>query len=58
MSYSELDETELIEKAKTDKEAFGELYTRYVDRIYSYVYYRTGDVAEAEDLTAKIFFER
>ena len=56
MSYSELDETELIEKAKTDKEAFGELYTRYVDRIYSYVYYRTGDVAEAEDLTAKIFF--
>ena len=56
MSYSELEETELIEKAKTDKEAFGELYTRYVDRIYSYVYYRTGDVAEAEDLTAKIFF--
>ena len=56
MSYSELEEAELIEKAKTDKEAFGELYTRYVDRIYSYVYYRTGDVAEAEDLTAKIFF--
>ncbi|MFK7805116.1 MAG: RNA polymerase sigma factor [Anaerolineae bacterium] len=56
MSYSELEETELIEQAKTDKEAFGELYTRYVDRIYSYVYYRTGDVAEAEDLTAKIFF--
>lgn len=56
MSYSELEETELIERAKTDKEAFGELYTRYVDRIYSYVYYRTGDVAEAEDLTAKIFF--
>lgn len=56
MSYSELEETQLIEQAKTDKEAFGELYTRYVDRIYSYVYYRTGDVAEAEDLTAKIFF--
>lgn len=56
MSYSELEETELVERAKTDKEAFGEIYTRYVDRIYSYVYYRTGDVAEAEDLTAKIFF--
>jgi len=56
MNYSELEESELIEQAKTDKEAFGELYTRYVDRIYSYVYYRTGDVAEAEDLTAKIFF--
>ena len=56
MVYRDLEESELIEYAKTDKEAFGELYERYVDRIYSYVYYRTGDVAEAEDLTAKIFF--
>lgn len=48
-------ETELIARAKSDKEAFGELYEAYVDRIYSYVYYRTGDTAEAEDLTAKIF---
>lgn len=51
-----MDETALIERAKTDKEAFGELYERYVDRIYSYVYYRTGNVADAEDLTARIFF--
>ncbi len=50
-----LDETELIKQAKSDKEAFGELYRRYVDRIYSYVYYRTSNVEEAEDLTAKIF---
>ncbi|MEM7799438.1 MAG: sigma-70 family RNA polymerase sigma factor [Chloroflexota bacterium] len=56
MQYKDLDESELIEIAKSDKEAFGELYERYVNRIYSYVYYRTGDVAEAEDLTAKIFF--
>lgn len=48
-------ESELIARAKVDKEAFGELYETYLDRIYSYVYYRTGDVAEAEDLTAKIF---
>ena len=52
---SEIDEKALIERAKTDKEAFGELYERYVDRIYNYVYYRTGNVADAEDLTAKIF---
>lgn len=51
-----MDESALIERAKTDKEAFGELYERYVDRIYSYVYYRTGNVADAEDLTARIFF--
>lgn len=50
-----LDETKLIELAKKDKEAFGEVYRRYVDRIFSYVYYRTSNVEEAEDLTAKIF---
>lgn len=49
------DEQRLIEQAKIDKEAFGQLYERYVDKIYNYVYYRTSDPAEAEDLTARIF---
>ena len=49
------DEAALIERAKTDKEAFGQLYELYVDRIYNYVYYRTGNSADAEDLTARIF---
>ena len=48
-------ESALIQRAKTDSEAFGILYERYVDRIYKYVYYRTGNVADAEDLTARIF---
>jgi RNA polymerase sigma-70 factor (ECF subfamily) len=52
---SPIDEKALIERAKEDKEAFGQLYEIYVDRIYNYVYYRTGNVADAEDLTAKIF---
>ena len=52
---SPVDEKALIEQAKEDKEAFGQLYELYVDRIYNYVYYRTGNVADAEDLTAKIF---
>lgn len=50
-----IDEAALIERAKNDKEAFGQLYELYVDRIYNYVYYRTGNVADAEDLTARIF---
>ncbi|MCA9973766.1 MAG: sigma-70 family RNA polymerase sigma factor [Anaerolineales bacterium] len=50
-----MDEKALIDRAKMDKEAFGELYERYVDRMYNYVYYRTGNVADAEDLTAKVF---
>jgi RNA polymerase sigma-70 factor (ECF subfamily) len=52
----ELDEKQLIQQAKEDKEAFGLLYTRYVDKIYSYVYYRTGNNQDAEDLTARVFF--
>jgi len=49
------EESILIERAKTDKEAFGQLYERYTGRIYNYVYYRTGNAADAEDLTARIF---
>jgi RNA polymerase sigma-70 factor (ECF subfamily) len=49
-------EAQLIERAKRDANAFGILYERYVDRIYSYIVYRTGDANEAEDLTARVFF--
>lgn len=49
-------EAALIERAKRDPEAFGELYERHVDRIYNYIYYRTSDVHEAEDLTARVFY--
>lgn len=38
-----------------NRDAFGMLYERYIDRIYNYVYYRTGNVADAEDLTARVF---
>ena len=49
------DEMVLVEAAKINQEAFGELYQRYVDRIYNYIYYRTGNVEDAEDLTARTF---
>jgi RNA polymerase sigma-70 factor (ECF subfamily) len=52
---SEVDENQLVELAKSDQEAFGELYERYVSRIYNYVYYRTGNHHDAEDLTARVF---
>lgn len=50
-----MNESALIERAKHNKDAFGELYERYVERIYNYVYYRTGNSEDAEDLTARIF---
>jgi RNA polymerase sigma-70 factor (ECF subfamily) len=52
-----VDEERLIEQAKMDPEAFGLLYQRYVGRIYSYVYYRTGSHYDAEDITARVFFQ-
>ncbi len=50
------DERALIERAKREPDAFGELYERYLGKIYSYVYYRTGNEHDAEDLTARVFF--
>jgi RNA polymerase sigma-70 factor (ECF subfamily) len=50
-------EEKLVERAKEDPEAFGVLYERYVDQIYQYVFYRTGNRHDAEDLTAKTFYK-
>ncbi len=50
-------EEELVERAKEDPEAFGALYERYVDKIYQYIFYRTGNRYDAEDLTAKTFYK-
>jgi RNA polymerase sigma-70 factor (ECF subfamily) len=38
-----------------DQEAFGVLYEQNVGRIYNYIYYRTGNQNDAEDLTARVF---
>jgi RNA polymerase sigma-70 factor (ECF subfamily) len=52
-----MDEATLVEQAKTDAAAFGLLYEQYVEKIYNYVYYRTGNQHDAEDLTAKVFYQ-
>jgi RNA polymerase sigma-70 factor (ECF subfamily) len=46
----------LVRASQGDKEAFGILYERYVERIFNYIYYRTGNVHDAEDLTARVFY--
>lgn len=55
--YTDLDESRLVELAKSDPDAFGELYERNVERIYRYIYYRIGNEADAEDLTARTFHQ-
>jgi len=47
----------LIEKAKEDPEAFGALYQKYLALVYNYIFYRVHNVHEAEDLTAKTFYQ-
>lgn len=49
------DDLLLSRAAQGDQEAFGHLYERYVDRIYNYIYYRTGNIHDAEDLTERVF---
>jgi len=56
-AVSEITDTEALQKtAVGDEQAFGILYERYVTRIYNYIYYRTGNVHDAEDLTARVFY--
>ncbi len=51
-----LKDEELVSAAYSgDKEAFSELYTRYISQIYRFIYYRVTDQDEAEDLTETVF---
>lgn len=47
----------LILQAQQDLAAFGALYERYVQRVYSYVYTRTGSTPDAEDITERVFLQ-
>jgi len=46
----------LLRASQGDLDAFGVLYEKYVERIFNYVYYRTGNVHDAEDLSARVFY--
>lgn len=54
-------QTELImlveEAASGNFEAFGELYSFYLDRIYRYVFYQVNDRMTAEDITEEVFLK-
>jgi RNA polymerase sigma-70 factor (ECF subfamily) len=47
---------ELVARAQAgDAEGFGELYDRYVDVVFRFLYHRVGDRATAEDFTSETF---
>jgi RNA polymerase sigma-70 factor (ECF subfamily) len=47
---------QLVRRAQDgDGDAFGELYDRYVDTVYRFIYFRVNDRALAEDFTSETF---
>ena len=50
-------EDQLVERAKTDADAFGELYEAYFGQIYRFVYSRMRDQDAAEDVTSEVFMK-
>lgn len=56
--HQEDHDAELIVRAyQGDKDAFGDLYERYLHQVYRYVFYRVADEQEAEDLTEAVFIK-
>lgn len=52
---SSADEISLVDQARDDPQAFGELYNRYVKQVYLFALRRVGDRALAEDITSATF---
>jgi RNA polymerase sigma-70 factor (ECF subfamily) len=51
-------EESLIKQAvQHDREAFANLYDRYVDYIYKHVYYLVSNKSDAEDITQEVFIK-
>ena len=50
-------EDQLVERAKQDANAFGELYDHYFGQIYRFVFSRLRDQEAAEDVTSEVFFK-
>lgn len=52
----ELNDSALIQRAqKGDADAFGDLYERYADSVFRFIYSQTSDRFDAEDITADVF---
>ncbi len=52
-----IDEAALVQAARKDPVAVGQLYDRYVDRVYWYARTRTATAEDAQDLTQQIFMQ-
>ena len=56
ITKTDLSESELISLASEgDADAFGALYIKYIDQIYNYIYFRTSNGKDAEDICSRVF---
>jgi RNA polymerase sigma-70 factor (ECF subfamily) len=56
MTEGELEkEREIIERSRRNPRAFGELYEKYFDRIFNFIYRQTDDEDLAGDITSQTF---
>jgi RNA polymerase sigma-70 factor (ECF subfamily) len=54
---NEITEENAVKRAcEGDPEAFSYIYEHYVSRINSYIFYRIGSEADAEDITSRVFY--
>jgi len=44
-------------QVKQDKEAFAELYDRYIEKIFRFVYFKVSNRQEAEDVASEVFLK-
>ncbi len=51
------EEKDLIEKAKVDANAFGNLYETHYSEVFAYVLRRTANIHVAQDITSEVFFK-
>ena len=52
-----VDERRLVAQARQDPTAFGKLFDRYYDAIFSYILHRTANAALAQELTSDTFYK-
>jgi RNA polymerase sigma-70 factor, ECF subfamily len=50
-----LADEDLVERARTDPDAFAELYRRYVNRVHAFVYRRSRSTELADEITSATF---
>jgi RNA polymerase sigma-70 factor (ECF subfamily) len=56
-NWQDSEDSELIKNAQEgESEAFGELYQRYAQTIFRFIYANLNDRLDAEDLTEEVFF--